>query len=189
MLSLKTTPPQHRQGFTIIELLIVIVVIAILAAISIVAYTGIQERARDTHIASMIRAQAKALNLYYVENGELPYTSDDCLGEPSDYPATEHWEAGQCMKSTFANRGYTTGDVSSKLKSVATGLPDGRIPGYEVGDFRGISFTMWGQWVEFEYSIPGDRPCPDIFDGFYLEDDDKTWCETLYDISTMRQLY
>ena len=36
-----------RSGFTIVELLIVIVVIAILAAISIVAYNGIQQRARN----------------------------------------------------------------------------------------------------------------------------------------------
>lgn len=35
------------SGFTIVELLIVIVVIAILAAISVVAYNGIQTRARD----------------------------------------------------------------------------------------------------------------------------------------------
>ena len=36
------------KGFTLVELLIVIVVIAILAAISIVAYNGIQQRSRDS---------------------------------------------------------------------------------------------------------------------------------------------
>ena len=41
------------KGFTIVELLIVIVVIAILAAISIVAYNGIQSRANNTKIVSV----------------------------------------------------------------------------------------------------------------------------------------
>lgn len=40
------------KGFTLVELLIVIVVIAILAAISIVAYNGIQQRSRDSAAAS-----------------------------------------------------------------------------------------------------------------------------------------
>lgn len=39
---------QVRSGFTIVELLIIIVVIAILAAISVIAYNGIQERARTS---------------------------------------------------------------------------------------------------------------------------------------------
>lgn len=41
-----------QKGFTIVELLIVIVIIAILAAISIVAYNGIQQRSRDSAAAS-----------------------------------------------------------------------------------------------------------------------------------------
>ena len=40
------------KGFTLVELLIVIVVIAILAAISIVAYNGIQQRSRDSAAAA-----------------------------------------------------------------------------------------------------------------------------------------
>lgn len=41
-----TTPFQRKSGFTIVELLIVVVVIAILAAITVVAYNGVQQRAK-----------------------------------------------------------------------------------------------------------------------------------------------
>ena len=54
-------PPQitNKAGFTIVELLMVIVVIAILAAITIVAYNGIQTRAKDSAIVSDLQSLAK----------------------------------------------------------------------------------------------------------------------------------
>lgn len=61
-----------QRGFTIVELLIVIVVIGILAAITIVAYNGIQGRARDSARLSDINAIRKALEVYKSFNGEYP---------------------------------------------------------------------------------------------------------------------
>ena len=58
------------QGFTIVELLIVIVVIAILAAITIVAYNGIQARARDTTRKEDLAQLSKATKLYSVDKGD-----------------------------------------------------------------------------------------------------------------------
>lgn len=49
------------KGFTIVELLIVIVVIAILAAITIVSYNGISNRARETALQSETASFAKAI--------------------------------------------------------------------------------------------------------------------------------
>jgi len=63
---------KKNVGFTIVELLIVIVVIAILAAISIVAYNGIQQRARDTQRSSDISGIVKGLELYYIDKGTYP---------------------------------------------------------------------------------------------------------------------
>lgn len=64
------------SGFTIVELLIVVVVIAILAAISVVAYTGIQQRARDTDRASDISQLQKKLEAFHVINNYYPSARD-----------------------------------------------------------------------------------------------------------------
>lgn len=63
---------KKQNGFTIVELLIVIVVIAILAAISVVAYSGVQSRARDAQRASDVVVILKALELYKADNGTYP---------------------------------------------------------------------------------------------------------------------
>jgi general secretion pathway protein G len=65
---------QKEQGFTIVELLIVIVVIAILAAITIVSYNGIVNNARYTTYQADIAAVDKAIQLYYVDNGTYPFS-------------------------------------------------------------------------------------------------------------------
>jgi prepilin-type N-terminal cleavage/methylation domain-containing protein len=59
---------KKNSGFTIVELLIVIVVIGILAAITIVAYNGIQLRARDSRRLSDMKSIEQALTLYSLDN-------------------------------------------------------------------------------------------------------------------------
>jgi prepilin-type N-terminal cleavage/methylation domain-containing protein len=51
----------RQRGFTIVELLIVVVVIAILAAITIVAYTGIQNRTHDATVQTDIANNGKLI--------------------------------------------------------------------------------------------------------------------------------
>lgn len=70
----------RQRGFTIVELLIVIVVIGILAAITIVAYNGVQQRARDVTRTSDISSIQKALELYRVDNGVYPSVGTDGTG-------------------------------------------------------------------------------------------------------------
>jgi prepilin-type N-terminal cleavage/methylation domain-containing protein len=53
--------PSTQRGFTIVELLIVIVVIGILAAITIVAYNGVQTRAQNAKIQSDIATIQQAI--------------------------------------------------------------------------------------------------------------------------------
>lgn len=63
-----------QKGFTIVELLIVIVVIGILAAITIVAYSGIQQRAVAASLTSDLDNGAKLLKLDQVSNSAYPAT-------------------------------------------------------------------------------------------------------------------
>ena len=67
---------QNNTGFTIVELLIVIVVIGILAAITIVAFNGVQQRARDAERTSDIKQLKKALEVFYAENSYYPAVND-----------------------------------------------------------------------------------------------------------------
>ena len=62
------------SGFTIVELLIVIVIIGILAALVIISYNGIQARARDSSRLTAMRNVKSAVEAYAAENGSYPPT-------------------------------------------------------------------------------------------------------------------
>lgn len=70
---------KKAYGFTIVELLITIVVIAILASISIVAYNGIQTRARAVAIISGIKAIEKAFQMHGTMEGWSTYPRDTLI--------------------------------------------------------------------------------------------------------------
>ncbi len=76
-----------QSGFTIVELLIVIVVIAILAAITIVAYNGIQNRAKSSASQSLAANVAKKIEAYNTIGGVYPATVADFTGNvaPAGY--------------------------------------------------------------------------------------------------------
>lgn len=79
---------KSRSGFTIVELLIVIVVIAILAAISIVAYNGVQVRANVTKVQADLKGLQAALEIYKAENNSYPTTGGSwsySANSPSGY--------------------------------------------------------------------------------------------------------
>lgn len=89
---------KSTSGFTIVELLIVIVVIGVLAAISIVAFNGVQNRAEVSKTASAISAYAKALTLYKSDIGTYPTAGAMCLGE--DYTAFPSLTTPACRYSS-----------------------------------------------------------------------------------------
>ncbi|MEI6237140.1 MAG: type II secretion system protein [Candidatus Saccharibacteria bacterium] len=60
---------KRQSGFTIVELLIVIVVIGILAALVITTFSGIQQKGRDTKRQTDIKALHSQLEAFFAQNG------------------------------------------------------------------------------------------------------------------------
>jgi len=73
-----------QQGFTIVELLIVIVVIGILAAITIVSFNGVQNRGKTAGAQSASEAALRKAELYYADLSVYPAQSSDLTSATSD---------------------------------------------------------------------------------------------------------
>lgn len=162
MKTLQSTAISVRvRGFTIVELLIVIVVIAILAAISVVAFNGVQDRTYATKAASAIDGFVKTLEMYRTDHGEYPAAESSayaCVGTVQAYSETADFDEGVC--SSYGDQ--VDESLNQKLKSYVTNIPDGSLPTIDGGDglARGIIYVSYGQSATLYYFVNGDQPCP-----------------------------
>lgn len=60
----------YRSGFTIVELVIVMVIIAILATVSVIAYGNMRNRADTSRVQSSLVQAVKKITLYYADNAD-----------------------------------------------------------------------------------------------------------------------
>ena len=75
-----TTKQLKNRGFTLVELLIVIVIIAILTVIALVAYNDIQNQARKTTAESSAKTAADKVQIYYTKEGKYNRSRCTWLG-------------------------------------------------------------------------------------------------------------
>lgn len=112
---------RRRSGFTIVELLIVIVIIGILAALTIIAFSNIQSRARDASRVADVDAVRKFLENYHAQNGHY-MKSDNFLNAnaaaalssgPLKGLPPEALRGPKASSSTVSSWGQWGGDVTS----------------------------------------------------------------------------
>src|SRR5680860_146778 len=109
IVELPTSPGLRRtsfvkSGFTIVELLVIIVVIGILATLTIIAYTGIQQKAIVASINSDLDNASRSLKLFQVENNDNYPLTNDCSSTPAANSI--------CLKSSPGNS-YTVFETNN----------------------------------------------------------------------------
>jgi general secretion pathway protein G len=126
---MKVWAKQKQTGFTIVELLIVIVVIGILAAITIVAFNGIQNRANNLKVVSIVESYVTALRTYAVDHGSYP-TMTSCLGTG--------YQDQQCHADGGMYAENNSNFNSTELKPYMSSIPG----------VKSIRSPISGKWVD-----------------------------------------
>ena len=155
----------HKQsGFTIVELLIVIVVIAILAAITIVSYNGITGRAQESGTASHLKDLIKKVELFKVENGSYPPSIASITGAKDDDVYSLAWNTYCVASGTSAKQYYMMSDT----QKVNKGSCDVRIkPSLPFAPEACFGFDSAIQsitfWYAYENNNSANAKCPTEF--------------------------
>jgi len=92
--------PKHRAGFTLIEVMVVVVILGILAAIVVPRIMDRPGEARATKARNDLRAIESALNLYRLDNFRFPTTEQGLqalVEKPSGRPEARNWRDGGYM--------------------------------------------------------------------------------------------
>ena len=183
---------KKMTGFTIVELLIVIVVVAILASITVVAYNGIQSRAHMSKDVAAATAYANAFKMLYAEVGYAGMPTEDmCLGDASLYPASPPFAANTCDVWISGAQPYpqnwndSYGGGVMPASTLAPYLKTQPEPSNQIGKAsfpeynRGLGYqqlnpSTWnGRVGRVLWMRNGKHDCPNAS---YYSSDNTTWC-------------
>jgi len=169
----------HHAGFTIVELLIVIVVIAILASITIVAFNGVQTSARNTAKLSEVKAWNNLFEIYKVTNGSYPNMSNGgyCLG--TGFPDTSGDGKGDCRDLYYAPNRYSVNTTLNDALATSGSLPSSSIRTEVKGTLGPYVEYLSDNTIQiigtFELTSPS-TPCPGGLKNFWHDNDKLSLC-------------
>jgi len=128
----------RAPAFTIVELLIVIVVIGILAAISIAAYAGISQSARDSSAKASAKQLATKLETTYVQDGAYPSALSDIGIRTTDTTSYQYTSSPTTNPPSWCST-VTVGSTSYYVSNTTATPTKGGCPGHGQGGVEAIT--------------------------------------------------
>lgn len=88
---------KKTTGFTIVELLVVIVIISILSSITVVAFNGVSKRAQSSAQKALVKNWIQNIDNKIAVGTAFPAAGYSCIGSAAtDFPAATGFAAGEC---------------------------------------------------------------------------------------------
>lgn len=142
---------KNTRGFTIVELLIVIVTIAILAGIVIVAYNGVQTKAKVAKIETDLKNVQKMVETYKTFNGTYPITNASLN---PDWGTTSARTDSKCSVGT-KSADWVPGLNASLPQSDGASTGVGGYPGCYIYVSDGTSYVIsaWNMLKDAQTSV------------------------------------
>lgn len=96
-------PSKRRAGFTLVEIMIVVVIIGLLAALATQSYMKVQEQSHVSRAANDLRVFAEGFERYALENGQWPAdgTPNSIPAGMSGYFADVTWQSGTSLGGVY----------------------------------------------------------------------------------------
>jgi prepilin-type N-terminal cleavage/methylation domain-containing protein len=101
-----------RKGFTLIEVLVVAVIVAILAAVAIPAYNAYIKNSKEKVALNFAATVAQSAGTYYSQSQTTPSVSALNVKAPSGYSVAAITDLNIVVHPDNTTPGYSTGDFS-----------------------------------------------------------------------------
>jgi general secretion pathway protein G len=132
---------QKARGFTLIEVMVVVVILGILAAIIVPKIMSRPEQARLVKAQQDIIAIQSALDLYKLDNGSYPTTDQGLaalITKPTSHPEPRNWKADGYLQKLPVDpwgESYQYLNENEKIKIFSYG-PKGKEGNTEIGNWN-----------------------------------------------------
>lgn len=124
---------KNKQGFTIVELLVVVVVIAILATITIVAYNGVVGRAKSLAISNSLQNTATQMEIATINDGPQTTLPAAVKADNDIVLSLANAPAGEYCINAYRISSWEVGSLSSRDGTIKPYLCPGALLGSPVG--------------------------------------------------------